>query len=90
MKKLLLLATLSLVAVGVAACSHELDQNQQNTAKLGALEFAGPNYQFISVSSLDSDGDGYVTATLRHVKTGENMQILCGYKSAGAGCKPKV
>lgn len=77
------------LAGALAACKHDLDQAQLQTAKLGALEFAGPDFTVVSVAPQDSDGDGNVTVTLRPLKGGGNyLELLCGYKG-GAGCKLK-
>lgn len=85
MKKLLLLAPLAFL---LAACSHDLTDTERNTARLGALDYAGRDYEVRSVSPQDSDGDGYVSVSLK--KPGSpDLQILCAYKGTGAGCKPK-
>jgi hypothetical protein len=79
-----LLATASLSACG---SEYQLETQEQKMAEFGALKYASAEGgKFTSCSGQDSDGDSYVTCT---IKDGQNVtvELLCSYKTEG--CKRK-
>jgi type II secretory pathway pseudopilin PulG len=74
-----------------AACSGNA---QKNTAKEEATKYArelGVSFSGISCADYDSDGDGYVSCTIRP-EVGDLMYVECrGAYSIGHGCRiPKI
>lgn len=90
MKKLALLFALT---AGLAACGekqHDLTEAERQTAELGARQYAGTTADLVGVSGLDSNNDGYVTATIRNrAAPNATTEIVCSYRKGSTGCKLK-
>lgn len=88
--KLLFLAVLSLGLAGCGDKGHELNSTEKNTAEIGARQFAERSkFEFISCSGSDSDGDGYVTCSIKDLKSSLMTNLLCSYRNSSVGCKSK-
>lgn len=74
----------------LAACgdgSHTLTNDESMKAELGAVKYSqAAGYTYVSVSGLDSQSDGYVTATFKK-SDGTIVEAVCSYKATG--CKAK-
>ena len=89
MKRMMLVATAALALAGCQGDPHNLDAAERSTAELGALKYGqAAGLGFVSVSGLDSDGDGYVTTTFKD-PGGRLISAVCSYRDGAAGCKTK-
>lgn len=86
--KLVSLFTTSGLALALVACgAYALSSAERDTTELGALKYAtASGGSFVSCSGQDSDGDSYVTCTIKD-NAGVISSVLCSYQSPG--CKPK-
>lgn len=88
MKKFLVLGAFGFMALGLAACQHALTSAESQAVELGAVKYAmAANATFVSCSGIDSDGDSYVTCTIKDTVTASIKEVACSYDSPG--CKQK-
>ena len=90
--KYFIIPMLTFAGFVLAGCDNSvtLDNNQMKTVKLAGMEYAGNSgSDFVGCSGLDSDGDGYVTCTMKNRTTSVVSAMLCSYKGDAGGCKNK-
>lgn len=86
--KLLITSGAALVALTLAGCQHDLNNDEMMRAELGARSYAQiTGADFASCSGLDSDDDGYTTCVIQPKAGGEPREIVCSYRAKG--CKAK-
>lgn len=78
----------AIACVSLVGCGpYQLSPSEKDTTELGALKFATAlGGTFVGCSGQDSDGDKYVTCTVK-LPDATIKEILCAYNSAG--CKEK-
>lgn len=88
MKRIAIAASLLLVA---CSSNHNLSPAEQNNAELGAREYSqAATADFVNCSGIDSNGDGYVTCTMKDKTNGKLIEIVCAFGDGAKGCKLKA